>query len=173
MSSPPPSLTRSMPSEAAAVLRDMDRHIRLAIQFVEELDFATFQKDERTIFAVIRCLEVVSEASRRLPDELKARQRTETRSFPGPKTRTWGTRLPTPIQFRTCPNSQSVRLWTSRMQGTFAPLAGWQSSGQDSRAIWAKWSGCWLGWITRSESASPRKSQPLIGCSTHSPHCLT
>ena len=27
----------------------------------------------RTVFAVIRCLEIVSEASRRLPDELKAR----------------------------------------------------------------------------------------------------
>jgi uncharacterized protein with HEPN domain len=44
-----------MPSETAAVLRDIDRHIRLANQFVEGIDSAAFQQDERTIFAVIRC----------------------------------------------------------------------------------------------------------------------
>jgi len=62
-----------MPSDAAALLRDIDRHIRLANQFVEGITSAAFQQDERTIFAVIRCLEVISEASRRLPDALKAR----------------------------------------------------------------------------------------------------
>jgi uncharacterized protein with HEPN domain len=30
-------------------------------------------EDVRTVYAVIRCLEVISEASRRLPEELKAR----------------------------------------------------------------------------------------------------
>ena len=29
--------------------------------------------DPRTVYAVTRCLEIISEASRRLPDELKAR----------------------------------------------------------------------------------------------------
>ena len=62
-----------MPSDAEAVLRDIERHIQLANQFVTGLDFEAFQNDERTIFAVIRCLEVISEASRRLPEELKAR----------------------------------------------------------------------------------------------------
>ena len=62
-----------MLSDATAVLRDIERHIHLANQFVAELDFEAFQTDERTIFAVIRCLEVISEASRRLPDELKER----------------------------------------------------------------------------------------------------
>lgn len=62
-----------MPSEMRAFLQDIARHIRLANQFVTGLDLEAFQNDERTIFAVIRCLEVISEASRRLPEELKAR----------------------------------------------------------------------------------------------------
>jgi uncharacterized protein with HEPN domain len=62
-----------MPSDTAAVLRDIEHHIHLANQFIAGLDFETFRVDARTVFAVIRCLEIVSEASRRLPDELKAR----------------------------------------------------------------------------------------------------
>ena len=62
-----------MPSETMAVLLDMERHIDRAFEFLSGFDLDGFQQDERTIFAVIRCLEVVSEASRRLPDDLKAR----------------------------------------------------------------------------------------------------
>ena len=32
-----------------------------------------FRDDPRTVYAVTRCLEIISEASRRLPDDLKAR----------------------------------------------------------------------------------------------------
>ncbi len=62
-----------MPSDAAAVLRDMERHIALATQFVARLDYEDFRNDIRTVFAVTRCLEIISEASRPLPDEIKAR----------------------------------------------------------------------------------------------------
>jgi uncharacterized protein with HEPN domain len=62
-----------MPSDTEAVLRDIEHHIRLANQFVAGFDYESFQYDQRTVFAVIRCLEILSEASRRLPDELKAR----------------------------------------------------------------------------------------------------
>jgi uncharacterized protein with HEPN domain len=34
---------------------------------------ASFKHDIRTVYAVTRCLEIISEASRRLPDDLKAR----------------------------------------------------------------------------------------------------
>lgn len=37
------------------------------------LDYETFREDTRTVYAVTRCLEIISEASRRLPGELKAR----------------------------------------------------------------------------------------------------
>jgi uncharacterized protein with HEPN domain len=48
-------------------------HIELAERFVSGFDHKTFLADERTVYAVIRCLEVISEASRRLPADLKAR----------------------------------------------------------------------------------------------------
>jgi uncharacterized protein with HEPN domain len=63
-----------MPSDAAATaLRDMEHHIALANQFVAALDYEAFRNDIRTVFAVTRCLEIISEASRRLPDEMKTR----------------------------------------------------------------------------------------------------
>ena len=54
-------------------LRDILHHIELAIHFVDGFDRETFKADVRTVYAVTRCLEIISEASRRLPDELKAR----------------------------------------------------------------------------------------------------
>jgi len=64
-----------MPSDAAtaAALRDMEHHIALATQFVAGLDYEAFRNDIRTVFAVTRCLEIISEASRRPPDEMKTR----------------------------------------------------------------------------------------------------
>jgi uncharacterized protein with HEPN domain len=62
-----------MPSDAAAALRDMERHIDLAVQFVAGMDYEAFRDDARTLYAVTRCLEIISEASRRLPAEMKAR----------------------------------------------------------------------------------------------------
>jgi len=63
-----------MPSDAAATaLRDIEHHIALATQFVAGLDYDAFQNDIRTVFAVTRCLEIISEASRRLPAEMKTR----------------------------------------------------------------------------------------------------
>lgn len=58
---------------ALAALRDMAHHIELAISFTAGLTFDAFRDDLRTFYAVTRCLEILSEASRRLPDELKVR----------------------------------------------------------------------------------------------------
>jgi uncharacterized protein with HEPN domain len=63
-----------MPSRAEErSLRDILFHIDLATAFVAGFDRDTFKKDLRTLYAVTRCLEIISEASRRLPDDLKAR----------------------------------------------------------------------------------------------------
>ena len=63
-----------MPSNAAdAALRDILRHIELAEQFTAGFDRSAFHDDLRAVYAVTRCLEIISEASRRLPDDLKAR----------------------------------------------------------------------------------------------------
>ena len=51
----------------------MAYQIDLAERFVEGQEFEAFAEDLRTVYAVTRCLEIISEASRRLPDEMKAR----------------------------------------------------------------------------------------------------
>ena len=55
------------------VLHDILHHVNLATRFAEGLDREAFTADVRTVYAVTRCLEIISEASRRLPTELKAR----------------------------------------------------------------------------------------------------
>jgi uncharacterized protein with HEPN domain len=63
-----------MPSRAdERSLRDILFHIDLAAEFVAGFDRDTFKNDLRTLYAVTRCLEIISEASRRLPDDLKTR----------------------------------------------------------------------------------------------------
>jgi uncharacterized protein with HEPN domain len=63
-----------MPSkQGEAPLRDILHHIDLAAAFAAGLDYAAFQADLRTVYAVTRCLEIISEASRRLSNELRDR----------------------------------------------------------------------------------------------------
>lgn len=63
-----------MPSESAfTALSDIAYHIDLANHFIEGFEFAAFCDDLRTVYAVTRCLEIISEASRRLPEDMKAR----------------------------------------------------------------------------------------------------
>jgi uncharacterized protein with HEPN domain len=63
-----------MPSRAFDIaLRDILHHIDLTQGFVAGLERAAFVHDTRTVYAVTRCLEIISEASRRLPDDLKLR----------------------------------------------------------------------------------------------------
>jgi uncharacterized protein with HEPN domain len=45
----------------------------MAEGFVAGMTYATFKDDNLRLYAVIRCLEIISEASRRLPDALKER----------------------------------------------------------------------------------------------------
>jgi uncharacterized protein with HEPN domain len=58
---------------AIAALRDIAHNIDLALSFTAGFDYEAFVGDPRTVYAVTRCLEIISEASRRLPDELKTR----------------------------------------------------------------------------------------------------
>ena len=63
-----------MPSEQADIaLRDILHHIDLVGVFIAGVDRDAFVDDLKTAYAVTRCLEIISEASRRLPDDLKAR----------------------------------------------------------------------------------------------------
>ena len=63
-----------MPSKNPAQrLNDILEHIAAVNEFIEGLAFDQFSKDRKTVFAVLRALEVISEASRRLPSEVKER----------------------------------------------------------------------------------------------------
>jgi uncharacterized protein with HEPN domain len=65
-----------MPFDPDAVRRwldDIHHHIVLAQTFTLGMSYDALRNDLRTSYAVTRCLEIISEASRRLPDELKAR----------------------------------------------------------------------------------------------------
>ncbi len=56
-----------MPSKRAAIaLLDIRDNARLAQEFAAGLSFDAFKADRRTFYAVTRCLEIVSEAARRL-----------------------------------------------------------------------------------------------------------
>ena len=63
-----------MHSDTEAIRRWLNdiRHT-LAEGFVAGMTYATFKDDYLHLYAVTRCLEIISEASRRLPEELKVR----------------------------------------------------------------------------------------------------
>jgi uncharacterized protein with HEPN domain len=62
-----------MPSSSdAGFLTDIASNIALARAFVGDLSFAQFEADPKSVYAVTRCLEIISEASRRLSDDFKA-----------------------------------------------------------------------------------------------------
>jgi uncharacterized protein with HEPN domain len=63
-----------MPSEKeSGALRDILFHIDAAERFAHDQTFESLRDDLMRLYAVIRSLEIISEASRRLSDELKAR----------------------------------------------------------------------------------------------------
>lgn len=52
-------------------LDDMLENARKALDFVQGMKFEDFAEDERTIYAVVRALEVIGEAARQIPDEIR------------------------------------------------------------------------------------------------------
>ena len=57
-----------MPSKNPAQrLLDIIENLDAINEFTHGLDAETFRKDRKTVYAVVRALEIVSEASRRLP----------------------------------------------------------------------------------------------------------
>ena len=54
-------------------LEDIRDNIARAMRFVDGLDLDAFLADDKTFYAATRCLEIISEASRRLPLAFKKR----------------------------------------------------------------------------------------------------
>ena len=54
-------------------LRDIINELNRIEIFTNNLSYEEFIKDEKTVYAVIRCFEVMGEAVKNLPDEFKKR----------------------------------------------------------------------------------------------------
>lgn len=55
-------------------LQDILDNISLARRFTDEQMFEQFAADEQAMYATVRALEIIEEATKRLPAELRARQ---------------------------------------------------------------------------------------------------
>ncbi len=60
-------------SDDKIILNDILHNIDLAVLFVSGSDLQAFLDDVKTFYAATRCLEIISEASRRLSPEFKQR----------------------------------------------------------------------------------------------------
>lgn len=52
-------------------LDDIINAITKTEQFIGKMTFEDFEEDEKTIFAVVRALEIIGEAAKKLPESLK------------------------------------------------------------------------------------------------------
>ena len=52
-------------------LADIENSIRKALRFVFGMDEASFMADDKTAYAVVRALEIIGEATKRIPIEIR------------------------------------------------------------------------------------------------------
>lgn len=64
------------PRSSQDYLQDIVNYAEDAMQFVGSMDFAAFEQDKRTHYAVIRALEIVGEATKNIPLEIRDRYPT-------------------------------------------------------------------------------------------------
>jgi uncharacterized protein with HEPN domain len=53
-------------------LRDILENIDAVAEMMDQVDLAAYRRDYKLRRALERCVEIISEASRRIPDQLKA-----------------------------------------------------------------------------------------------------
>ena len=52
-------------------INDIIENMEKALKFCEGLEYREFQKDEKTYYAVIRCIEIIGEAVKNIPAGIK------------------------------------------------------------------------------------------------------
>lgn len=60
-----------MKREIGDYIQDIVDAISKALRFVEEMSYDDFVKDDKTIFAVVRALEIIGEAVKNIPHEFR------------------------------------------------------------------------------------------------------
>ncbi len=76
MSDQMPSATPSMPSDGRAALHDISHNIVLAQIWTGDQTLEQFIENQQAFYAVTRCLEIISEAARKLPKVILDRHPT-------------------------------------------------------------------------------------------------
>ncbi len=61
-----------MKREAGDFIEDIIDAMNNAIKFVEGMSYEEFSQDNKTIFAVIRAIEIIGEAAKNIPDDTKS-----------------------------------------------------------------------------------------------------
>jgi uncharacterized protein with HEPN domain len=61
-----------MNREYSDFFRDMLENAQRAIQFTEGMDYNSFSKDEKTVYAVIRAVEIIGEAAANIPAKVRS-----------------------------------------------------------------------------------------------------
>lgn len=61
-----------MNREYSDFLRDMLENAQRAIQFTAGMEYETFAKDDKTIYAVIRAVEIIGEAAANIPEKVRS-----------------------------------------------------------------------------------------------------
>ena len=59
--------------EYADYLRDILDSIEKAQRFTRGMDLERFRSDDKTVFAVVRALEIIGEATKRIPEDVRER----------------------------------------------------------------------------------------------------
>lgn len=54
-------------------LQDMLENAQRAIDFVKGLDYKAFVEDDKTVYAVIHAVEIIGEAARSIPEDVRAK----------------------------------------------------------------------------------------------------
>jgi len=60
-----------MKREIGDYIEDIINAMEKAMRFVEGMSYDEFTEDDKSIFAVIRALEIIGEAAKKIPDEIR------------------------------------------------------------------------------------------------------
>ncbi len=52
-------------------IRDMLENTQKAMSFAGEMDFDAFSQDEKTVYSVVRAIEIIGEAAKKIPEEFR------------------------------------------------------------------------------------------------------
>ena len=60
-----------MKREVGDYIEDIISAMGKAIDFVKSISYEEFTRDDRTVFAVVRALEIIGEAAKNIPDDIR------------------------------------------------------------------------------------------------------